>query len=138
MGVPADILKGVDSVRGPPPACFYERHCPGPNSGGAVATALHDERTSAGMFFIAQKHRRHTFSLTPHLERERNSPLLPHYNAVEVATDEVANHNAYIEKEDFQPVCHDKVCGNAEILEGVGYTMGKSTHNKEGDAKYQR
>ena len=116
---------------------FSVRHGPEPHSGGAVFSVQHDGRTSAGMFFIAQKHRRHTFSLTPHLERAEQ-PLLPHHNAVEVATDEVADHNAYVEKEDFQPVCHDKVCGNAEIVEGVGYTMGKSTHNKEGDTKYQR
>ena len=55
MDIPADVAKGLDSVRGPPPTCFYKKHGLGPHSGGAVFSAQHDGRTSAGMFFIAEQ-----------------------------------------------------------------------------------
>ena len=42
-------------MRGPPPTCFYKKHGLGPHSGGAVFSAQHDGRTSAGMYFIVEK-----------------------------------------------------------------------------------
>lgn len=59
-------------------------------------------------------------------------------DAVEVAADEVAQHDAEIEDENLGPKDGVEINGNAQIVESVGHTVGKTAHDEERHAKEQR
>ena len=52
--------------------------------------------------------------------------------AVEVATDEVANHQAGIEHQHLGQVCEGVARGYGEVIERIGQAVGESAVDEEG------
>ena len=57
------------------------------------------------------------------------------HNAVEVATDEVAEHDGNVKAEDIAKVGKKKFGGDGEVIESVGHAVGETTDNEEGDTE---
>ena len=53
------------------------------------------------------------------------------HNAVEVATDEVAEHDGNVKAEDVAKVGKKEFGGDGEVIEGVCYAVGKATDDEE-------
>ena len=58
--------------------------------------------------------------------------------AIEITANEVTKDDGYIEEEDISEVSCPEVQGNAEVVEGIGNTVGKTAHNEEGHTEEQR
>ena len=54
------------------------------------------------------------------------------HNAVEVATDEVAEHDGYVKAEDIAEVGKKEFGGDGEVIEGVCHAVGKAADDEEG------
>ena len=53
------------------------------------------------------------------------------HNAVEVATDEVAEHDGYVKAEDIAEVGKKEFGGDGEVIEGVCHAVGKAADDEE-------
>ena len=56
----------------------------------------------------------------------------PSHNAVEVATDEIAEHDGNVKAENIAEVGKEEVGGDGEVIERVGHAVGETTDNEEG------
>ena len=56
----------------------------------------------------------------------------PSHNAVEVATDEIAEHDGNVKAEDIAEVGKEEVGGDGEVIESVGHAVGETTDDEEG------
>ena len=54
------------------------------------------------------------------------------YNAVEVTTDKIAEHDGNIKAEDIAEVGKEEVGGDGEVIESIGHAVGETTDNEEG------
>ena len=59
-------------------------------------------------------------------------------NAVEVAADEVSQHDADVHSQDLPCMSLQKCYRNAEIVEGIGNAVGESAHDEERNRKQER
>ena len=56
----------------------------------------------------------------------------PSHNAVEVATDEITEHDGNVKAEDIAEVGKEEVGGDGEVIERVGHAVGETTDDEEG------
>lgn len=60
-----------------------------------------------------------------------------HDDAVEVATDEVAENNGGIEKGEFTGMVRKAIEGHAHVIKSIGDAMRETAGDEEGDTKEQ-
>lgn len=65
------------------------------------------------------------------------SGVITHDTAVEVATDEVADDDGYVEDEDACEVSTPEVQGHAGVEKGIRNAVGEPAHNEEGHTEEQ-
>lgn len=63
--------------------------------------------------------------------------MFAYYEAVEVASHEVASYDTDVEREDVGGVCHEIVARHAHVVEGIGHAVGESAHDEERYAEEQ-
>ena len=64
--------------------------------------------------------------------------LVPHDEANEVAANAVANHDAYVEKDNVEQICLPETYWHCQIIECIGNAVGESANDEDGNSEEKR